>query len=478
MVVQPPVAPVESPQLCVETMRSGKRKGQPCRRRAAFSQRCHYHTPERLSEMRASAETTATTMRERRRHRGAGGLVGIQFGSLRYHDGGLMFDNGRIRRQLLNGLTYPPEPLTSEEWEHIVTKNPDLPLADRRDHAEAARRALIERHGSEMQLCACGCGERVRWPGRRYLAGHAGRGVDHKRGGAWRNCQECGDMFYALPQQVRRGQGQHCSRRCKNALSRQRNIRTDFQRRLLAAQAASELAPSTFWESQGIRHSTIGKYLELPDRHPTRRTAHQLAPIFGMSVAEIEEMCGGFANEGARNHIPPNPWKGKKLSKQVKEKMSRKLKGRKLSAAQREGISRRQRSEMQDPAKKDAFVARMLGLKPLEPRIKYLVTRRGADYVRANLDDYTEGYAAEFSLGKATVRGVILRAIGDPVAPRTGKTLKGSKADIIRELAASGMTRARIIQEGVRRGGGAMGQDGWNYDYVDTVFSRMRAAAS
>ena len=401
--------------------------------------------------------------------------MGIQFGSLRYANGGVMFDNGQTRRQLLNGLAYPPEPLTSEAWDSIVAKNPDLPLADRRDHAEVARLALIERHGQETSLCACGCRERVRWPGRKYLAaGHSQRGADRKRGGAWRNCLNCGDMFYAVPQLAAHPKrGQHCSRRCKDALSRQRNIRTDFQRRLLAAQAASDLVPSTFWGSQGIGYSAIQGYLRLPDRHPRRRTAHRLAPILGMSVAEIEEMCDGFDLEGGRKHNP-NP-KHRKLSKQERAELSRRLKGRRLSAAHREGISQRQRLEMQDPAKKAALIANLTGLKPLEPRIKFLATRHGADFVRSNLDRYTERYAAEFSLGAPTVRSIILRTIGDPVPPRAGKLLKGSKADIIRSFAADGKTMSQIVQEGTRRE--LEGTGGWTYKYAHKVIRQAQLAS-
>ena len=405
--------------------------------------------------------------------------MGIQFGSLRYADGGIMFDNGRTRRRLLSGLTYPPGPLTSEAWDSILAKNPDLPLADRRDHAEAARLALIERHGQETSLCACGCRERVRWPGRRYLAaGHSQRGVDRKRGGSWRNCRNCGDRFYAVPQLASHPKrGLYCSRRCKDSVSRQRNIRTDFQRRLLAAQAASDLVPSTFWGSQGIGYSAIQGYLRLPDRHPRRRTAHRLAPILGMSVAEIEEMCDGFDLEGGRKHNPnPNP-KRRKWSKQERAEISTRLKGRRLSAAHCEAISERQQRAMQVPAKKAALIANLTGLRPLEPRIRFLATRHGADFVRSNLGRYTERYAAEFHLAPPTVRSIILRTIGEPVPPRAGKTLKGSKAGIIRELVAGGMTTAQVIQEGERRGGGAVGQAGWGYDYVYTVLARERAAS-
>lgn len=59
------------------------------------------------------------------------------------------------------------------------------------------------------------------------------------------------------------------------------------------------------------------------------------------------------------------------------------------------------------------------------------------------------------------------RTLGLGLPPRAGKTIKGSKADIIRSMKAEGKTNQEIIQEGVRRDG-----DGWSYDYVYTVLNR------
>lgn len=275
-----------------------------------------------------------------------------RFGGFGYRKGQFVFRNSREPRTvqtLLYNLTYPPAPLTNEEWQRIESEHPDLPLVGARAKAEAARFALIERIGPEAPLCACECGEHVRWPGNRnrsrYIYRHYSqslRGLQLERRGIERNCLQCGKLFYIEPWRIRHAnRGWCCSRSCLDTLNRKWNICTAFQRRLVTAQTQSGLPTGRFWKSKGLSERTILDYLQNPDVQPRKVTAERIAPTLDMSLAELEKLCGGFADEKMARLATQHLFTARKTSQtaSARAKRSARLRGRTISSQQRARLS-------------------------------------------------------------------------------------------------------------------------------------------
>ena len=98
--------------------------------------------------------------------------------------------------------------------------------------------------------------------------------------------------------------------------------------------------------------------------------------------------------------------------------------------------------------------------------------------VRANLGKHVGRYVDRYAkdgLTPQVARYMILEGLGDTLPPRAGKPLRGSKADIIRQMIAGGMTKPQIADEGLRRE--EAGEKGWSYDYVYNVAYRAGIAS-
>ena len=157
------------------------------------------------------------------------------------------------------------------------------------------------------QLCACGCGQQVKTPGRRFTPGHNSRTTAWKERHALTarkgQTQICSYIYcereYYVPSSAAQTQ-RYCDRRCAYAARRTTPNNREFntlQIRCLRHMAKKRWACAELAREAGLHDSALRRWLKHRDNTLTAVYLSRLAEFFGISLEQAIQEAGGQTAE-------------------------------------------------------------------------------------------------------------------------------------------------------------------------------------